>query len=106
MFARSVSLHLKPSRVDDFTRIIEHKVIPIVRGLRGFRDLMVLVTAGSLEAIDLSFWDQKADAEAYDSGGFREVLKAVANVTDGTYRVETREVSHSTFHKIPAFVVA
>ena len=28
MFARSVSLHLKPNRVEEFTRIIENEIIP------------------------------------------------------------------------------
>jgi hypothetical protein len=106
MFARSVSIHLKPNRVEEFTRIIELEVIPMVRGLKGFQDKIVLVASGGLEAIGLSFWDEKEDAEAYGRGVFREVLKALAKVTEGTSRVETREVSNSTFHKIPAHVVA
>ena len=106
MFARSVSLHLKPNRVEEFTRIIENEVIPMIRGLKGFQDKIVLVASGGLEAIGLSIWDEKEDAEAYGRGTFREVLKALAKVIEGTSRVETREVSNSTFHKIPAHVVA
>jgi len=106
MFARSVSIHLKPNRVEEFTRIIEREVIPMMRGLKGFQDKIVLVASGGLEAIGLSFWDEKEDAEAYGRGVFREVLKALAKVIEGTSRVETREVSNSTFHKIPAHVVA
>jgi len=34
------------------------------------------------------------------------VVKALANVVEGTPRVETREVSNSTFHKIPVHVAA
>ena len=106
MFARSVSLHLKPNRVEEFTRIIENEVIPMMGGLKGFQDKIVLVASGGLEAIGLSIWDEKEDAEAYGRGMFREVLKALAKVIEGTSRVETREVSNSTFHKIPAHVVA
>ena len=101
MVARSLSLHLRPHRVEEFTRIIEHEVIPMIRGLKGFQDEIVLVTAGGLEAIGLSFWDRKEDAEAYGRGKFRQVVKALAKVVEGTPRVETREVSNSTFHKIP-----
>jgi hypothetical protein len=36
MFARSDSLHLKPNRVEEFTRIIENEVIPMMRSLKGF----------------------------------------------------------------------
>jgi len=106
MFARSVSIHLRPNRVEEFTRIIGNEVIPMMRGLKGFQDKIVLVASGGLEAIGLSFWDEKEDAEAYGRGVFREVLKALAKVIEGTSRVETREVSNSTFHKIPAHVVA
>jgi len=106
MFARSVSLHLKPNRVEEFTRIIENEVIPMMRSLKGFQDKIVLVTSGGLEAISLSIWDLKEDAEAYGRGKFRQVVKALAKVVEGTPRIETREVSNSTFHKIPGHVAA
>ena len=106
MFARSVSIHLRPNRVEEFTRIVGNDVIPMMRGLKGFQDKIVLVASGGLEAIGLSIWDEKEDAEAYGRGTYREVVKALAKVVEGTSRVETREVSNSTFHKIPAHVVA
>jgi hypothetical protein len=31
-------------------------------------------------------------------------MKALAKVIEGTPRIQTREVSNSTFHKIPAHV--
>ena len=101
MVARSLSLHLKPNHVEEFTRIMENEVIPMIRVLRGFQDKIVLVAGGGLEAIGLSFWDRKEDAEAYGRGKFRQVVKALAKVVKGTPRVETREVSNSTFHKLP-----
>jgi hypothetical protein len=106
MFARSVSLHLKPNRVEEFTRMVENEVIPMMRSLKGFQDNIVLVASGGLEAISFSIWDLKEDAEAYGRGTYREVVKALAKVVEGTPRVETREVSNSTFHKIAARVAA
>ena len=106
MVARSLSLHLRPHRVEEFTRIIEHEVIPMIRGLKGFQDKIVLVASGGLEATGLSFWDQKEDADAYGRGKFRQVVKALAEVLEGTPHVETREVSNSTFHKLPGRMAA
>ena len=106
MVARSLFLHLRPNRVEEFTRIIEDEVIPMVRGLKGFQDKIVLVGSGGLEAIGLSFWDEREDAEAYGRGTFRQVVKALAMVVEGTPRVETREVTNSTFHKIPRHAAA
>jgi hypothetical protein len=102
MFARSVSLHLKPNRVEEFTHIIENEVVPMMRGLKGFQDNIVLVASGGLEAISLSIWDRKEDAEAYGGGMHREVVRVLAGVVEGAAWVETREVSNSTFHKIAA----
>jgi heme-degrading monooxygenase HmoA len=78
MFARSVPLHLKPNRAEEFTRIIENEVIPMMRNLKGFQDKIVLVASGGLEANSLSIWDRKEDAEAYGRGTYREVVKALA----------------------------
>ena len=47
-----------------------------------------------------------ADAEVHGQGTYREVMKALAKVIEGTPRIETREVSNSTFHKIAAHVAA
>jgi len=56
----------------------------MMRSLKGFQDKIVLVAAGGLEAISLSIWDQKEDAEAYGRGTYREVVKALAKVVEGT----------------------
>ena len=106
MFARSVSLHLKPNRVEEFTRIIENEVIPMMRSLKGFQDKIVLVAAGGLEAISLSIWDQKENAEAYSRTTYPEVQKALAKVVDGTPEVRNFEVAHSTLQKTGVLVAA
>ena len=48
----------------------------------------------------ISLWDNKADAEAYNTNTYPEVLKAFAKVIDGIPKVETCEVINSTSHKI------
>ncbi len=100
MFARNVSIHLKPNSVTEFTRTLDNEIIPLLRKQKGFQDEITLVAPGGLEAIGISLWDQKEDAEAYNRGTYSEVQKALAKVVEGTPRVETYEVSNSTFHKI------
>src|SRR5712692_2323686 len=106
MFARNVSMHLKPNSVTEFTRTLDNEIIPLLRKQKGFQDEITLVAPGGLEAIGISLWDQKENAEAYNRGVYSEVQKALAKVVDGTPRVETYEVSNSTFHKIAARVAA
>ena len=102
MFARNVSMHLKPNSVAEFTKALENEVIPLLRRQKGFQDEITFVASGGLEAVGISLWDQKENAEAYNRGSYPEVHKALAKVVEGTPRIDTYEVSNSTFHKIAA----
>jgi len=106
VFARNVSLHLKPNSVAEFTRTIEKEIIPLLRKQKGFQDEITFVAASGVEAVGISLWDEYANAEAYSRGTYPEVLKALAQVVEGTPRIQTYEVSNSTFHKILAPVAA
>jgi len=106
MFARNVSVHLKPNRVAEFTRTMDQEVIPILRKQKGFQDEITFVTSGGLEAIGISLWDQREDADAYNRGTYPKVLKALADVVEGTPRVQIYEVGNSTFHVITPRAVA
>jgi hypothetical protein len=102
MFARNVTIRLKPNTVAEFTTTIENQIIPLLRKQKGFQDEITLVTPGKLEASAISFWDLKENAEAYSRGTYPEVLKTLVKVVEGTPQVQTYEVSNSTFHKIAA----
>jgi len=104
MFARNVSMRLKPNSVPEFTRTLENDVLPLLRKQPGFQDELTFVVPGGAEAVGISFWDQKANAEMYEREGYPQVLKTLAKVVEGTPRVQTYEVCNSTFHKIAAHV--
>ncbi|HTS10117.1 MAG TPA: hypothetical protein VMP68_31430 [Candidatus Eisenbacteria bacterium] len=106
MFARSVSIHLKPNSVAEFTRTLDQEIIPVLRKQKGFQDEITFVAPNGTEAVGISLWDQKASADAYSRGTYPEVLKTLAKVTEGTPEVETYDVSNSTFHKVAAHVAA
>src|SRR5574337_1396623 len=99
MFARNVSMHLKPNKVAEFTRTVDQEIIPLLRKQKGFQDEITFVASGGLEAIGISMWDQKEDADAYNRGTYPEVQKALAKVIEGTPHIQTYEVANSTFHK-------
>lgn len=106
MFARHMSIHLKPDRVAEFTRTIEQEVIPLLRKQKGFRDEITLIVPEGTEAIGISFWDQKENAEAYSGRAYSEVMEVLTKVLDGTPQVRTYEVANSTFHKLAARTAA
>src|SRR5918994_6731226 len=106
MFARTVSFHLKPGRAGEFTRLLDQNVIPVLRKQKGFQDEISLVAAGGADAVGISVWDLKEDAETYARSAYAGVLKALEPVVEGTPQVQTYEVSNSTFHKIGARATA
>ena len=107
MFARHVTMHLKPNTRAEFTQTIENEILPLLRKQHGFQDEIVFAAPGSgTEGVAISLWDKKADAEAYLRGSYPEVLKALAKVVDGTPEVQNFEVAHSTLQPTTARVAA
>jgi hypothetical protein len=100
MFARSISVHLKPNSIAEFTRLIEQEILPLLRKQKGFRDEMTFVVPGGAEAVGISLWDQKDNADAYSRDAYPGVLKALGKVVEDTPQVRVYEVCNSTFHKI------
>jgi len=104
MFARSVSFHLKPRRAAEFTQLIENNIIPVLRKQKGFQDEITFVAPGGTDAVGISLWDLKENAEIYARGPYTGVLKTLANVVDGTPQVQMYDVCNSTFHKVAVAV--
>ena len=102
MFARSVSIRLKANSVAEFTNLMDNETIPLLRKQKGFRDEMTFVTADGKEAVGISLWDQKDNAETYNRDSYPQVLKSMGRVVEGTPQVHSYEVTNSTFHKIAA----
>jgi hypothetical protein len=106
MFARSISIRLKPNSVAEFTQLIEKETLPLLRKQKGFQDEMTFVVPGGAEALGISLWDLKENADAYSRDTFPGALKALAKVVEGTPQIRSYEVCNSTFHKIAAAVPA
>lgn len=100
MFARKVSMQLKPDSGPELAKRIEKDVLPLLRRQKGFRDEITCITPGHKEAFGISLWDNKESAEAYGREPYGEVTKFLTGVIEGTARVESYEVSNSTFHNI------
>ena len=106
MFARRVSLNLKPNTKAEFAQQLQQEIIPLLRKQKGFQDEITFVVPSGKEAFGISLWDNKDNAEAYNRGAYLEVAKLLSKVVDGTPRVETYEVSNSTYHKVGAAAAA
>jgi hypothetical protein len=101
MFARTVSIHLKPGLSGEFSRLLDQDIIPILRKQKGFQDEISFVAADRTQAIGISLWDCPESAEAYARGAYPGVVKALEHVVQGTPLVQMYEVASSTLHPVP-----
>jgi hypothetical protein len=102
MFARSVSMRLKPDGLAEFNKAMEKEILPLLRKQTGFQDELVLVSSNGTDAVGISLWDQKDSAEAYHRTMYSEVQKLLSKEIEGTPQVQTYEVSTSTLRKTAA----
>ena len=106
MFARNVSIHLKSNMLSDYTRAFEQDILPLLRKQNGFKDEITFAGPGGVDVTAISLWENKTDAEAYNTNTYPQVLKTMARFIEGTPRVQTSDVVTSTFHKIAVPVTA
>jgi len=106
MFARIVSMQLKPNTHREFTEKFENEIIPTLKKQQGFQDEILFVVPGGPEVVAISLWDSKQNAETYNRATYPEVLKILANLVEPSPRVQTYDVAYSTSHKIAARVAA
>ena len=102
MFGRQVTVKLKAGSATELNRIAADAILPILRKQKGFRDETIFIAPERSEAIVNSFWDTKADADAYSRTAYPEVLKTLSSVIDGTPTVKTFEFASSSFHQVAA----
>jgi hypothetical protein len=99
MFARTVSIHLKPNMLSDYIRTFDKDILPLLRKQHGFKDEITFSGPGGIDVTAVSLWDNKASADAYNTNSYPEVLEAMARFIEGSPKVQTSDVVNSTFHK-------
>jgi hypothetical protein len=99
MFARNISIHLKANMLSDYTRTFDKDVQPLLRKQNGFKDEITLAGPGGVDVIAISLWEDKKDADNYNTNTYPQVLKTLARFIEGTPQVHTFDVVTSTLHQ-------
>src|ERR1044071_3922262 len=97
MFARTVTIRLKPDSVAEFNRTIENNILPLLRNQKGFKDEITLVNG--TEVVGISLWDKRESAEAYQRTAYSEVQRLLSNLITSTPQVQTYDVTTTTLQK-------
>ena len=100
MFARKVSVRLKPNSLDKFTSLMDREILPWLRRQKGFLDLITLVVPDGCEIATISFWDHEDNAQFFNASGYPQVLEVLEEILDGIPYVKTFEVVGSTIHTL------
>jgi hypothetical protein len=100
MFARKVSVCLKPNALRPFVHLMEEELLPWLRTQNGFLDLITLACPDAIEVQVISFWECERSAEACNEGYPENVLKILQVLLDGISNGKTFEVVSSTLERL------
>ena len=92
-FARNVQFQVKTGKEQELNSLLEKEVLPILRKQTGFQEEVTLVNTKGAHLISL--WDNRKNAEAYETATYPSVLAKLTPVIEGTPRVETYETASS-----------
>lgn len=88
LYVRVLSLKFKPGKMDEFKQIYQLKILPVLRATKGCRYAYLTEDASDEdEAISMTIWDSKEDAEEYEKNGtFGSLLRQVGDLLSGLYQ--------------------
>ena len=102
MFVRQVTAHYKPGKFDLLNKRLENEVIPMLKEQKGFRDELSFFDTEKYEAVAMSFWDTKEDAEMYTRDIYPKISKKMEEAIVGDPMIRQFEVANSTWYDIHA----
>jgi quinol monooxygenase YgiN len=88
-FARNVHFKIKSGKEQEFAGLFEKDVVPMLRKQNGFLEEVTLLNTKGAHAISL--WDNRQNADAYQTATYPQVLAKLTTVIEGTPTIETYE---------------
>ena len=98
MFARVVSMQVKPNASGDFARLFENEIVPALQRQRGFSGEILLMEPGGPEAVVLSFWHSRHDAEVFARERYPGLVEKLTPLVQRVQAVTMLQLAHSTVH--------
>ena len=95
MFARSITMRLKPNSVTEFIQTLQNEIDPLLRKEQGFRGHIAFVVPDGTEAVAISFWNRKESRVSHNDERC-EVLVTLGKLVKDPPDVRVCEISNST----------
>ena len=88
-FARNVHFQIKSGKEQEYASLFEKDVLPMLRKQSGFLEEVTLVNPKGAHSISL--WDNRQNADTYQTATYPQVLAKLTPVIEGTPTIETYE---------------
>jgi len=92
-FARNVHFQIKNGKETEFNTLFEKEVVPMLRKQDGFQEEVTMVNPKGANFISL--WDNRKNAETYETATYPRILEKLKAFLDGIPKVETYETVSS-----------
>jgi heme-degrading monooxygenase HmoA len=102
MFLLHIDATLKPGRKEDFLKVFNSLVLPLLKKQDGFVDEILLFEDGTNRGMGLSFWETREEAEQYQNNVFGKAKSNVEHLLEGKVTVRSFEVAASEIFQIKA----
>lgn len=97
-FARNVHFEIKDGKNQEFTRLFNEKVIPVLKKQPGFDHELTLMESrdDSHRGMGISIWNDRKSAEQYESSAYKDVLRTLEPVLSGSPTVDSWQIGANT----------
>ena len=87
MYMRVLSLNIQPGKFDDFQEIYTNEIIPVLKKVKGCRYVYLTGSDDNPnEAISITIWESRKDAEKYEKELFAGLMKKVNPTLSNLYQ--------------------
>jgi len=102
MIARIVTCTVETAKINEFRKLLNDELLPLVQSQPGFVDNIEALDAHTGQFSCTTLWNTRTDVENYDNGVFPEVAARLSPLLRGSPAVLTLPVENSSTHHVRA----
>jgi len=70
MFARVITVHVQPGKIDEAATVYRDSIIPAAKEQKGFSGAMLLTDPVTGKGISVTLWETEANQKASEASGY------------------------------------
>jgi heme-degrading monooxygenase HmoA len=93
MYMMFIEGGVKPGKTEEFVKVWNSQILPLLKKQDGFVDEILLLEEGSKAPCGLSFWKSREQCERYQGEGFAQAKNFVQHLMHGSPKTRGFEVA-------------